>query len=133
MNSETISILSLLIAVIAVLFGPLISFFITKRTLRANIKISNKQLISPMRQIWINNLRDLLAEITSKSAHYWVSGTEDRKDSEYYRITELEHKIRLTINPKEEDHQKLVKLVKQMTNNLYSTNEENGTIFWNIT
>ena len=128
--NELIPILSLIIAGIAVFFGPLISIFVTKNTLRTNSRIAAKNLISPIRQEWINDLRNTLIELTSKSAHYMVSGTEDRKDSEYYRITELEHKIKLLINPLESDHTLLVESIREMTRSLYKGGMKNETFFW---
>lgn len=128
--NELIPILSLAIAGIAVFFGPLISIFITKKTLYTNSKIASKNLISPIRQQWINDLRNTIVEITAKSSHYAVAGTEDRKDSEYYRITELEHKIMLLINPKESDHSKLVKLIKEMRTDLYTIGVLSEIDFW---
>jgi hypothetical protein len=128
--NELIPILSLIIAGIAVFFGPLISIYVTRKTLRTNSKIATKNLISPIRQEWINDLRSTLIELTSKSAHYMVSGTEDRKDSEYYRITELEHKIKLLINPLESDHILLVESISEMTTSLYKGGMKNESFFW---
>ena len=128
--NDYIPILSLIIAGLAVFFGPLISLFVTRKTLKANSKIASKNLISPIRQEWINDLRNTLIEITSKSAHYMVAGTEDRKDSEYYKITELEHKIKLLINPLESDHIILVNSIKELTTNLYKMGIESEIIFW---
>lgn len=128
--NELIPILSLIIAGIAVFFGPLISIYVTRKTLETNSKIAAKNLISPIRQEWINDLRNTLIELTSKSAHYMVAGTEDRKDSEYYRITELEHKIKLLINPLEDDHTKLVESISELTTSLYRGGLENETLFW---
>jgi hypothetical protein len=85
------------------------------RQLRANLEVSNKQIIAPMRQAWINNLRDLLSEITSSALHYHVAGFEERTDQEYQHLTHLEYKIRLMLNPRETDHQQLEKLIAQMT------------------
>lgn len=129
-NKDIIPILSLIIAGLAVFVGPLISIIITKMTLRTNTATASKNLISPIRQQWINDLRNTIVELTAKSAHFAVAGTEDRKDSEYYRITELEYKIRLLINPKESDHNRLVELIREMTNNLYSMKRENEVKFW---
>lgn len=128
--NELISILSLIIAGLAVFFGPMISVFVTKKTLNANSKIAAKNLISPIRQEWINDLRNTLIELTSKTSHYMVAGIEDRKDSEYYRITELEHKIKLLINPLEEDHTLLVDSIKELTTNLYKMGWESEILFW---
>lgn len=75
-----IPILSLVVAALAVFFGPIISWRTATRQLRANLEVSNKQIIAPMRQAWINNLRDLLSEITSNALHYHVAGFEERTD-----------------------------------------------------
>lgn len=68
-----------------------------------------------MRQAWINNLRDLLSEIASSALHYHVAGFEDRTDQEYQHLTLLEYKIKLMLNPRENDHQQLESLIARMT------------------
>ena len=111
-KNQLLSICSLIVAALAVFFGPIISWLIAKRHAsfseknirlqsETSLKIANKQIVAPMRQAWINNLRDLVAELTGKCAHYWEAGFEERHDDEYQRITELEHKLMLFINPKE--------------------------------
>ena len=129
-QNELISILSLIIAAIAVFFGPLISIIITSKTLRLNSKIASKNLISPIRQQWIDNLRNSIAELVARSHHYCVAGTEDREDEEYYRIIELEMKIKLLINPKEIDHIKLLEAINEMLTNLYKGGIKAEIIFW---
>ena len=76
--------------------------------------MSNKQITAPMRQAWINNLRDLLSEITSSALHYYVSGFENRTDQEYQHLTHLEYKIKLMLNPREDDHQRLERIIADM-------------------
>jgi hypothetical protein len=71
-----------------------------------------------MRQAWINSLRDMLSELSSSALHYFVAGFEDRTDKEYLRLTLLEHKVRLMLNPKEEDHRTLEELIKKMVGSL---------------
>ena len=92
MNAETIiilPILSLVVAALAVFVGPIISWIIAKRhtassvrnvSLQAetSLRIANKQIVAPMRQAWINSLRDLIAELAGKCAHYWAAGSEER-------------------------------------------------------
>jgi hypothetical protein len=118
-------ILSLLVAALAVFFGPIISWLIAKRNTSsseknvslqtgASLRIANKQIVAPMRQAWINSLRDLIAELSGKCAHYWAAGFEERRDEEYERITVLEYKLALFINAKEEDHKKLLDKVRLM-------------------
>jgi hypothetical protein len=113
--TTAIPVLSLLVAVLAVLFGPVVTWRVARRQLSTNLEVSNKQIIAPMRQAWINNLRDLLSEITSSSLHYHVAGFEERTDEEYQHLTYLEYKIKLMLNPREEDHEKLEKLIGEMT------------------
>ena len=111
---SAIPILSLLVAALAVFVGPVISFHVAKRQIRSSLEAANKQITAPMRQAWINNLRDLLAELASSALHYHVAGFEDRTDVEYQRLTLLEHKIQLMLNPKEDDHKHLEELIRRM-------------------
>lgn len=115
---ELIPILSLIVAILAVLFGPIISWKIAKRQTASSLQIANKQIVAPMRQAWINNLRDLIAEISSSALHYYMTGYEDRRDEEYKRLTELEGKISLMLNFEEDDHKKLHDLIRKMLNSL---------------
>ncbi len=125
MDPLLIPLLSLIVAAIAVFVGPSISWRIAKRQIqassdlasnqiRSSLEASNKQIIAPMRQAWINSLRDLLAELTSIALHYYVAGYEDRNDEEYQRVTLLESKIKLMLNAKEEDHIRLENLIRRM-------------------
>ena len=113
-----ISTLSLIVAALAVVVGPMVSWAITKRQIRSSLEVSNKQITAPMRQAWINKLRELLAELTSSALHYYVAGFEDRTDKEYQRVTLLEAHIQLMLNPNEKDHQRLVGLMRSMVNEI---------------
>lgn len=138
---STITVISLIVAAIAVFVGPIISWFISKRTTESSenniklqsdisLKIANKQIIAPMRQAWINSLRDLLAELLGKCEHYWLAGFEERDDQEYLRITELENKLKLFINPSEDDHKLLISKVRAMTTALVAGKDMDDK-FWN--
>lgn len=111
---DLISLCSVLVALIAVLMGPIV-----------NSRISKRAVLSPMRQAWINSLRDKLAEFTAAiSITRWnycpsTHWEEDRKEralnrdlKNYERVKLLEASIRLQLNPKEEDHRKLVELIR---------------------
>jgi hypothetical protein len=124
-KNQLVSIISLIVAALAVFFGPIISWVIAKRSASSSeknislqtetsLRIANKQIVAPMRQAWINQLRDLIAELTGKCAHYWAAGFEDRRDDEYQRISELECKLALFINQKEEEHNRLLNKAKLM-------------------
>src|SRR5688572_28614420 len=99
MMDKAIPVLSLVVAALAVVVGPLISWFIAKRQLASSPEVANKQIVAPMRQAWINNLRDLLAELISSALHYYVAGSEERTDEVYRRLTLIEHKVAMMLNP----------------------------------
>jgi hypothetical protein len=76
-KNQLLPIISLIVAALAVFLGPLISWAIAKRhtssfeknlllQTETSLKIANKKIIAPMRQAWINQLRDLIAELTGK-------------------------------------------------------------------
>lgn len=117
---KLIPVLSLVVAALAVFVGPIISLRIARRQVVSSLEVANKQIIAPMRQAWINSLRDMLSELSSSALHYFVAGFEDRTDEEYLRLTLLEHKVRLMLNPKEEDHRTLEKLIRTMVGSLQS-------------
>ena len=117
---KAIPILSLTVALLAVFVGPLISLQIARRQTLSSLEVANKQVIAPMRQAWINSLRDLLAEFVSTALHYFVAGYEDRTDAEYLRLTLLEHKIQLMLNANEDDHRKIESLMRKMLNAIES-------------
>jgi hypothetical protein len=111
-------ILSLVVAGLAVFVGPFISLHVAKRQVRSSLEVANRQITGPMRQAWINALRDLLSELCSSAHHYFVAGFENRKDDEYQRLTHLETKIQLMLNAKEEDHIQLEELIREMISSL---------------
>ena len=84
----------------------------------AVLEASNKKITAPMRQEWINKLRELSAELISSAQHYYVAGFEDRTDEEYQRLTLLQAHIRLMLNSNEEDHRRLEKLTRRIVTEL---------------
>lgn len=77
-TEKAIPILSLVVAALAVFVSPLVSWLVarrqfkntlelTQRQINSSLAVANKQIIAPMRQKWINDLRDLVAELTSDS------------------------------------------------------------------
>ena len=115
---DAIPILSLVIALLAVFFVPILSWFVARRQTATSLAVANKQITAPMRQAWINTLRDLTAELTSRSLHYFVAGFEDRTDAEYQQLTLLEHKIALMLNATEPDHQQFEQAIRKMVASL---------------
>ena len=125
---KLIPVLSLLVAALAVFVGPILSQRIARRQIMSSLEVANKQIIGPMRQAWINSLRDLLAELAGTAHFYFegqwadlgggyverISDERLRTDEQYERLSLLEHKIRLMLNPKEDDHSKLEQHIRAM-------------------
>ena len=100
-------ILSPVIALAAVVVGPIMAS-----------RNSKREIIAPMRQAWINSLRDRLAEFMSLLMHYAIgeaSGTSrDFSSNDYKVIHKLQTSIELMLNPTEDDHKKLDVLMGEM-------------------
>jgi len=95
-------IISLIIAALAVGVGPYITLRISRRQIELSRRIASKQIVAPMRQVWINELRNKVAELSSSALHCWNtgSGLDARTDAEVRRLGQLEQEIELMINPK---------------------------------
>ncbi|HEY3383473.1 MAG TPA: hypothetical protein VGK32_17025 [Vicinamibacterales bacterium] len=115
---QTTSILSLTVALLAVIAGPFVSWVITRRTLASSERVAVRQVIAPMRQAWINDLRARLAELSATTQHYFVAGYEDRTDKEYRRVAQLEQEIVLMLNPLEAEHQALQQTIRELVSSL---------------
>lgn len=122
-NNQISDFLSLLIALLAVFFGPIISYFTAKHTIKHQLSSLDKQLttqlniaekalksqvISGNRQEWINTLRDGLANFLSIlfiiSQGNLEKGAYQEKAA---TLLLLRFKISLLLNPLENDHLQL--------------------------
>jgi hypothetical protein len=104
------AIVSAITALVAVIVSPLVSIIVAKSQINASVISSN-------RQVWINRLRDELATLVAivhhlPSAHANGSVSTDEAISEYGNFVEKSQVIKLLINPKETDHQELVRLIE---------------------
>ena len=113
-GSLWLPILSLVIAALAVFVGPFITLRLGRNQIELSRRIASKQIVAPMRQAWINELRSKVAELSSGALHYWNTGFDDRKDEEVRRVWQLQEEIKLLINPNEEDHKTLVDTIQQL-------------------
>jgi hypothetical protein len=114
MNTE-IAVLSLIVALLSVILAPLVSLAIARRSNEHAMRVARKNLVSPMRQKWIDSVRDAVAEVTSQVWYYYVAGADGHpKGVEIItKIHFLERRLRLLLNPTEEDHKKLTALLQQ--------------------
>ncbi len=106
-----ISLVSAVTALVAVIVGPLISWHIAKR-----------EVVSPMRQQWINDLRAKIAEVMSTSHHFFIAWPGDESpESEqmeaetHKKMLFLYREIELMLNPKEPDHAALLEHLQKIT------------------
>jgi hypothetical protein len=120
---KLIPVLSLVVAGLAVFFGPLLLWHSARRQVTLSLDVANKQITAPMRQTWINSLSDLLAELTSIGVVY-VPEDQTHTTTRFDRMTHLQYRVLLMLNPKEQDHQKLERLIKQMVAMARSFSEE---------
>ena len=108
------SVVSAITALGAVIFGPFIA-----------ARAQSKGMLGPMRQGWINNLRDTLAEFAAAVSAGVIQTTsqmagddktrhaaEDARKEHYEKTFELKEKIHLLINATEPEHIELVRLVE---------------------
>lgn len=118
-------------ALVAVVVGPIITF-----------KASKKSMLGPMRQAWINSLRDTVADfitsiyVSQIQISGSVTGNDDiRNTIEVNKRNQLEvsyrlkEKICLLINPKEVDHRELIRLVENALNASIEGRETESILF----
>ncbi|MEZ8771030.1 hypothetical protein AB6D79_23550 [Vibrio alginolyticus] len=123
--SDIVSVGALGVAFLALFIAPIV-----------NARISRRQVIAPLRQAWINSLRDKLAEILSivSVARFDIvssidasTETRDRSLNEdrlrYERLVFLVASIELHINSRESDHQSLVVLLKEISQGYHDNND----------
>lgn len=114
-------VLSLLVALLAVFFGPAISWLVTRNQIRSSLRAANKQILAPMRQQWIENLRDLIAELTSEAHYLYIAAADEdteegsaKNERASRRMLFLEQKVCLMLNPNEADHQDLIRKIRAL-------------------
>ncbi len=106
-----ISVLSLMVALAALFLGP---FFAHRKT------------VAEMRQAWINQLRDLVAELLSLSTGPEVTQFTRDRDVDasmepYSRLFLLENKMELLLNPDREQHRILIGRVHDLISLLHKS------------
>ncbi|WP_457352032.1 hypothetical protein [Roseateles sp. P5_D6] len=110
-TSDIVAFLSMLVALAAVVVGPIVSF-----------KLARRQLVLPIRQKWIDDLRDLMSTLLSKCRAAVImnegNGLLDKREPDEPLLNDilfLEQKLQLMLNPREDDHQKLIEHVDKIT------------------
>lgn len=113
--SDWMQLITAITALVAVVVGPLVSIYVARREIRASVVSSN-------RQVWINNLRDTIAEFLAKHAvarnNNFLSHADESSLPRIQEIVWLNTRIELMINPNEADHARLAALISEMTNTI---------------
>lgn len=139
-------ICSLVIAGLAIIVGPFVSWLIARRQVQTSLIVAQKQVIAPMRQKWIDSLRDRVAEFISTGHWYYIAGgneviptpnDEDQfEQHESLQIQQVSRKmifmlnqIEMMLNPKETDHTTLIDSLKRIEKACFSHGEEHLLLF----
>ncbi|WP_079416143.1 hypothetical protein [Thiomonas intermedia] len=120
----------MIIALLAVFFGPLMMFWLGRRQIKMQEAIAKRQIadsISAKRQAWINELRAEMAEYLTVTARCndlrrpapnLTPEQAEKNFAEFAtcnsRAHELGVRIKLRMNPEEDDHNKLDGLLKAL-------------------
>ena len=76
-SDQILNILSLCVALLAVIVGPFVSWIISKRQSETALHVSNKQIIAPIKKEWVYTLQKYDAEILSISHWFYISGKDE--------------------------------------------------------
>lgn len=113
---HAVALISLVTALLAVFFAPLISTKIAKRQIGSSERIALRQVVAPMRQAWINGLREKVSKLCAGAEFCCYSVNELGVSPDYMEqvreLHRLEKEIALTMNPLEEDHNDLVRDIR---------------------
>jgi hypothetical protein len=128
MDPLTLSLVSACTALVASIVGPLVTLAVARRQFNASVLSAN-------RQKWIEELRDMLAELISLlvAAVVIKSQWQDKWDhargafkaepgliDKFQRMVLAQAKINLLLNPTDADHQKLVHTIDTALKRLQS-------------
>jgi hypothetical protein len=114
-----VPILSMFVSLADVIVGPKISF-----------KIAKRQIVSPIRQKWIDELREIISEYLSECEKLIVLAKDGLLNKEFTdkekltRLLYLEQKLKLLLNPKEAKHIKLLKVMNSLIEEIHHGNVE---------
>jgi len=120
--SFDIPLISALTALVAVVVSPVVSIYVAKYQVRGSV-------VSVNRQKWIDDLRgqlsELIADIRTIGLHRKINLLSNEEyESFLQRMLLAEIKIALLLNPKEEDHNALLRIIKVVIAKVFSGDEE---------
>lgn len=135
-TSQLLNILSLCIALLAVIVSPLVSWLVSKRQFETSLHISNKQVMAPIKKEWVESLQNYVAELLSTSLWFYVSEedlSQNSSDTEEYedaservekKLLLIMSQIELMLDPTNDHHNNLLKSLKATYYSMWHGNEE---------
>lgn len=127
-NQESIQLLSVVVALTAVIVGPLISLLVAKKQTESSKAVADLQaranVLSKNRQDWINTLRIEIAGFISSVTMVLPMLLTQKDSLEMHKLlSQLQlhlAKTKLLINPKEDDHTALISKMESVKNHVMS-------------
>lgn len=113
-TSDIVSFLAMLVSLAAVTIGPIVTF-----------KIAKRQIVSPIRQKWIDELREIISEYLSECEKLIVLGEDgilNKKITDkdiFKKLLYLQQKLKLMLNPNESKHIELLDLIESITDEIH--------------
>lgn len=124
-QDNTVQILTLVIALLAVVVGPAIQFFINRKQIRTQLETVNKTLKAEVRsanrQSWINDLRNTISDFISLVYTFSLQNEETEHTEQkiiFRELMMLKSKIELMLNPGKKDQKEIIDLINKITSNL---------------
>jgi hypothetical protein len=130
------SVVSAITAVVAVVGASVVSYVanknqletqrqLAKQQMEAQLIVARAQVIAPMRQAWINKLRERISSLIARSvalAVHSANGTKEVDRAEFRGVAEICQEILLLLHPGEPDHDAIAAAVMILTN--YTKNRD---------
>lgn len=102
----------MIVSLAAVIIGPIVTF-----------KVAKTQILSPIRQKWIDETRELMSGFLSEcegaiilSEGIGLLISEKTNEMRFLKLLYIERKLALMLNPKEKNHTELIDLIREITN-----------------
>ena len=132
----SIPVLSLIVSIIAICAGYKRALKVAQIQIDSAVRLNVRQIISPMRQVWIDSLRQKTSEFLNLSDRLYNFLHENNNVREFYKTHEWEfvppdadrkidllyYDIVLMLNDKEEDHSKFIELLHNCRKNVFNKN-----------
>jgi hypothetical protein len=119
-----IATLGLLVALAAVIVGPLVQNLIAR-----------KQTLLPMRQQWIENLRNALVDYVTTTHVFYMKGRLDKEKAKQdlfdtlHTLMAARYRVELMINPEEDPNVKLLNQMRRVEAEIYKPARTNDADF----